>query len=526
MCGAKGFAWRNASVAEEAWVYRDLERLAAFGLIDKVISGNKPWSQSEVARLIEEARGNLGRLHDAEVEVEARRTLKDLEHEFGSAVEEKKVRLFREIRADYLFLDSPDREIPQQVGTGDAIEAFVNPLIRGQRGARIADSQNFRLLTHHDLNVSKNFTVTGSPYFLFRQNDLANEYARVGFNELYARFESRNVGLQAGRDVLAWGSGGASAGGVFHSLNATPLDMAKFSNIHPFRYPWIFRYLGPSQASFFFSLLEGQRDFSHPYIAGWKLSFQPHRRFEFGFTHEVMSGGDGSRGASFGRRAADTFGIFTALANNDPNISNRVGGFDVAWRLPGLPGPLSGAKIYYEALMEDTQSPSHFDIMFIDEAIHQAGIFLPRLNPRGTQTLRFEVTRSGFRPYRHHQYTSGWTRNRRLIGHPLGPDAVGFLAEFESSPTYYFHQSHSFAVESYDSDRYQLLNNATDVRKTADNPSETRLRWMSGFDWLPSRRQKFSLGLGLERVRQFNFIPGRNANNFLVNLGWTVFPKI
>lgn len=517
------FAYRNADIAEESFAYRAVERLTALGLIDTIINGHKPWPASEVARLIREAEGNLGRLKNVAMEIEAIQTLKKLKELFKKEIAGKsEIRFhpFHSVRADYLFLDSPEREIPIDIGTGDQIRAFINPLTSGWDGASLADTHNFRLQTGHTLDLTRRVAAVGRGHFLFRQNGALPEYARFGFDRLYLRAEWGNWGLQAGRDALAWGPSGD--GGVFHSLNATPPDMIKLSNIHPFHYPWIFKHLGPSQVSAFIALLEGDREFPRAYMTGWKLSFRPHRNFEFGFTHEIMSGGEGSEQASFGTRLADSLGLFSSLSDADPNISNRVGGFDFTWRIPRW----RGLEFYYEVLMEDTQSASHFDIMFLDGAIHQFGVFLPRLNNTGTKTLRLEVTRSGFRPYRHHQYTSGWTHDRRLIGSEIGPDAIGFLLEYESRPTYYFNVRHSLAVEKRDSDRYALLNVATAVQKTADNPSETRIRWMSGFEWLPDSKKKISLNLGYERVHQFNFTPGWNADNFLVNLGVTVYPGI
>src|SRR6185436_10670473 len=43
-------------------VYRDLDVLAASGLIDSMVYGSRPWSRREVIRLLNEARRNLPRL--------------------------------------------------------------------------------------------------------------------------------------------------------------------------------------------------------------------------------------------------------------------------------------------------------------------------------------------------------------------------------------------------------------------------------------------------------------------------------
>src|SRR6185295_4619406 len=49
-------------VPPSSGVYRDIERLAAVGLIDTLIVGVRPFSEREVVRLLNEARANLDRV--------------------------------------------------------------------------------------------------------------------------------------------------------------------------------------------------------------------------------------------------------------------------------------------------------------------------------------------------------------------------------------------------------------------------------------------------------------------------------
>jgi len=516
------FASLNVSIVEEPQIYRAIDQLISLRLIDKVILGHKPWSRSEAARLIKEAQENISRIEDVEVEVEARRVLKYLSREFKKELEEDfsfKLSPFSKINLEYLFLDSPFRKVaPVSTGGGDQIDAFINPLVSHQLGRNFADTHNGFMETRHEIELGRYFSIAGNTTFLARTGKQTSDEVNLRFDELYLRSEFKNIGVQFGRDILAWGQG--SLGGLIHSTNATPLDMFKISNIHPFYYPWIFKHLGPSQISFYFSVLEESRDRPHPYMVGYKFSFRPLKNFEFGFTNAILSGGEGGSPASAGQRLADVFGFLGNGFGSDPNISNRVGGFDFALRIP----PLRGAKLYYEVLFEDLLPPGHWNTMFLDEAIHQAGILFGRLNKTGTQSLRLEYQHSGYRPYRHAQYTSGWTRNEKIMGSELGPDADGLLIEFESQPTFDFAQRHSIAAEVRDSDLFALLNNATVVRKTQDNPSEKRFRWMSSFDLHHNPKVSWNLSFGYERVYGFNFVPGRNINNFLVGLKMTMRP--
>src|SRR5581483_7804319 len=55
-------AQASPTVPANERVYRDIDRLAASGLIDTIIVGTRPYSQREVLRLLHEAQRNLGRL--------------------------------------------------------------------------------------------------------------------------------------------------------------------------------------------------------------------------------------------------------------------------------------------------------------------------------------------------------------------------------------------------------------------------------------------------------------------------------
>ncbi len=526
LCGAPSLqaAPLNVDMVEEqdVAVYDGINQLVALGLIDTINLGQRPWSRNEIVRMVKEAVSNLGRLRNVPQEIQAKQTLKFLSRRYKLEMEGVSEIAFyplREILFEYLYLDSPNRTVPVTVGTTDAIQAFINPLTSYKKGRAYEDTNNVGIQTTHELDVTKYFSVWAAPNFLFRQNKGQEDYVQVGFDELYGRTEFANVGIQTGRDVLGWGQG--PYGGVFNSTNATPLDMLKISNVSPFYYPAFLKYLGPSSIGFFIGLMEANRVFSRDYITGMKLTFQPLKVFEFGLTTELISGGRGAPKASVGKRIADFFGIFTEAFGQDPNISDRVGGFDFRIRIP----PWRGLEIYYEVLFEDLLPPPHWATMFVDEAIHQAGLFLPRLNDIGTQNLRLEFIYAGFRAYRHHQFRSGWTRNSRIMGSEMGPESMGAALIFEDRPTYYFVQTHQFAVENRGSNFYRFLGDATSVEVTRHNPSETRYRWVSAFTLESKPQVDWTLAFGYERVQQFNFVVGDNRNNFLVNLRMNVYPR-
>lgn len=515
------FGYVNVSISEEGDVYRAIDKLIALRLISKAVTGHRPWSRKEVAALVLEADQNLPQLRDAYLEVRAARTLKYLKKKFAKELAGEShfsFRPFEEVRLGYLFLDSPRRNIPVNVGTNDQINAFINPLTAYQRGRPFGETHNANFEFRHFLDLSKYFSIVGRSQFLFSGHSGSSpDMMEWDFDELYLRSEFKNVGIQIGRDQLAWGP--TPEGGVFHSTNAKPLDLFKISNIHPFHYPWILKFLGPSRFSCYFSVLESNREHDYAYLTGWKFSFLPWRNFELGLSHSVMGGGQGGISASFWKRFIDLTGPVGNLFGAETHISNRVAGPDFVIRFPGL----RGLTFYYEFLVEDHLNIKRWDAMFLDEAMQQVGLFFPRLNRDGSKTLRAEFLYSGFRTYRHQQYTSGWTHKGRLIGNELGPDAYSASLTYADQPTSYFYQRHTLSYEVRDNDQY-TFNGTIAPRKTQDNLSEYRWRWVSAIEWKHHPQRKWEWMFGYERVKNFNFVSGDGRNNFLFQTHLTIYP--
>ena len=87
-------------------VYRDIDRLAAAGLIDTLVVGVRPFSEREVLRLLGEARRNLDRNPPARAWAERVIGI-DLQHYAHAA------RLIDAAAAEVIDLDSPYRGIPR-----------------------------------------------------------------------------------------------------------------------------------------------------------------------------------------------------------------------------------------------------------------------------------------------------------------------------------------------------------------------------------------------------------------------------
>ncbi|MDO8493746.1 MAG: capsule assembly Wzi family protein [Deltaproteobacteria bacterium] len=508
----------NADPLEEKWVYRTVEQLVAFGLLDHAILFQQPLSWKAIQKYAEEAQQNLSRVEGTIIEPRVRLLLLELKRQIPNDPPEKKIKMdpVRSVEAGYLFLDSPDRSVPQSRASSHQITARINPLVADRGGRPFVDGQNFSLETSHALYWEPYFSIVGQPQVFLQKNANGNDRFDANYDKLYLRSELKNVGIQFGRDRLLFGPGGQK-GSVF-SGNARGIDMFKISNVSPYRLPWILKYLGFLDTTFFFGVLENSREFPHAYVTGYVLSFLPHKNFQLSFTATSMSGGEGSPPASLGSRIFDPFFgyMINSVSGANPSddfASNRLGAFDFKWRIPSW----RGAEIYYGFTLDDLNT----QYRFFHESFQRVGIYLPRLSNDGIESLRLEYNHAGVLPYRHAQFVSGWTRYNELMGDSLGPDsqAVHLTYDYSSNPAW--EHMLAFSWEQRDSDDYVISGNDP-IRRIADNPTETRTRGrfalnrhLKGNFWVCAQ-------LGLEWVDTFNFQPGSDFMNFLsdVRLTW------
>lgn len=416
-------ARRNISVTDEAYLYRAVEKLQGFGLLEQVVVGQRPWSHSYFQSLVREAQKNVDTIKDVEVEIRARRLLKELTH-FHPKLE---------TQYDTLFLDGSPR----------TFNAY-------QKGRTFGNTHNASFEARHSFDFLKYLSFAGNAHFLFRQDRATEDDMKWGFDTLYLRGEFGNVALQIGRDVLVLGQ--SPQGGVSFSTNATPLDMFKFSNIHP----WSF--LGGSQLTLYFSVLEDTQARPYPLLAGGKFSFHPFSFLELGGGYSGLFDERNSNWAAYHGVSADGRLHFQGLR---------------------------GLSFYYEIFLED---------LSVEEGIYRVGLFLPRLDKNGNNSLRLEWEQAGSRVYRHPQFASGWTRNDHFLGSDLGPDAWGVSMVWGYEATTYFYFSQVFAYE-----RRHLI------------PDENRFRSVSQMEAGDREKKVWHLGFGYERQE--------TRDNFLVRIG-------
>lgn len=251
----------------------------------------------------------------------------------------------------------------------------------------------------------------------------------------YIKWQYKNIEIEGGRDTLWWGPG--YHGNTTLTNNIAPLDLIKLSNIHPFRLPWIFRYLGDTNLMLFGSRLSSQTiryidegtvrtKKKPPYFLGMRGELHPTSYFHFGasLTSQFISRKDsfswsnwkaiilptwegneteGTQGPVVNRRYSYDFMLQT---NRIPHILNS----ELYWEYGGETGIISGAmKIPFP-------KPQ-----YINEVL---GVYLDF----GGADLRLELSGPFKNPiegtiYSHYQFTEGYRHEGRIIGHHIGPGA-------------------------------------------------------------------------------------------------------
>ncbi len=527
-------------------VYRDIDKLVAHGLIDRIIVGQKPYSRKEVARLTAEAMKNLHRLEDQLNDPQKKKSIQErlayiypilrrLKHDYheelvqlGAVEGEKRqysLHALEHAEIDALVTNSPQETLLPNNGLG-GIDAVINPLVDYHEGRHFVEGGNLSLETTHWLRASDYFAMFVRPRFQLGLGfEEQNNDNTIRIMNLYGKFYFHNFELEVGRDNLVWGQGGHA--GLLLSQNPRGLDMIKISNDSPFFLPWVFKYIGPVKFSFFYSNLGSNQNFPDAYLTGYKLTIEPASFLEMGLALYDQSGGQGSPAASIGDRVLDLFPFtqFQSGSKGQVQIGNKLGGIDFRLRIP----PLRGSEVYGEIIFDDTHSDLYTE--FVQDMGYVLGVYVPRMYDSGKLDLRLEYHRTGVRYYRHSQFTSGVTLNQFLIGDNLGPNAQAIYLKSEWDVSHQDLASFNIDFESRSSD---IWGGSID-RFVVIQANPTEYRYRSTIDWL-HRFSNLPLTLkgqlGYEHVQNFNWVQGRTQENFLGEVflqftfdQWTQFPK-
>ena len=423
----------SVNVPLDSWVYPALDKLESCGLIDTALSGTKPYSRLEAARLVKEA---------------MKKWEEFLAHGKSSNYAEKELipslldRLKNKFRPELIewgvvegtptssFLKPVDEIILKSQYQTD------NPVVRPQIGQPPTHTiypiyNNDGIVYEKHYNASVEVSGEGrlwnhlSFYYqpIFTMFD--GQGAQVRLEKGYVKLEGFNIEVEAGRDSLWWGPG--SHGALLMTNNARPFDVVKFSNPQPVLIPFI----GPFKATVFVS----QLDYGHPYIEkptlyGLRLNFKPLPILEFGISQVAIFDGEGRKSLS----VSDYFNILYSNQNqeNTKLDSNQQLAIDFSLRWPNFKEVLPLArslKIYGEWGAEDTGKPP-------DRRAFLLGLAFYDLFLTGRADLRLEYTNTIVPSvpgvwYTHASYPPIF--HERIFGHWVGSNAEDFFARLTGS---------------------------------------------------------------------------------------------
>jgi len=526
-------------------VYRDVERLVASGLVDRVIVGQRPYSRLQLAAIVMQAQRRIDSTDVSESSASdgpqtsaqqtaysafLRQLILAIRARFAIEVTGQSradrfsirslVAPLRAVSVDVTQANSPTRSVPADNGLG-TIDAVVNPLLSNRQGRPLVSGTNALVASEHVIE-SSHFALVARPELQSFDGEGRNT-VRGDLQELELRLLFHNVAIDAGREYATWGQGFDV--GMLGSNNSPPLNSVRLSNEQLLILPWIFRHLGPSRFSIFYSKLGSEQNYPYPYFVGYKASFEPSSRFELGGVVYSKSGGQGAPRGTFSARIIDLLPFLDAsdyankigLAGNF-QFSDRYAGFDGRLRFPSL----RSSEIYTEILLNDFDIRRLSSVLWQD-AGHVFGLDVSRLSSDGRVGAWFEYHHTGDRYYEHTQFTSGQTSNRELIGDPLGPDAQGLYGNLDWYRTVRDRFSMQLAVERRSNDQFMYWPVPLPRfgwSRVESRPKELRERVLFGWTRLPSRQGLGAFGqIGFERVQNFDFVSNGDRNNFLGRVG-------
>jgi membrane-associated phospholipid phosphatase len=515
----------------DSWVYPVLDRLYALGQIRTVITGQRPWTRLECARLTEEA-ADSAQAYDSDsskrvfgvaaLETEFTNELKALE---GGTNEQAQVESVytrmtgisgQPLNDSYHFGQTIVNDFgrPYEEGFNNVtglstfvIEGRFSLYMRGEYQHAPSASAYSLPVRQEIATVDVNPLQPAVPIAETNQFKLLDSYIGTAMNNWQFTF---------GKQSLWWG---AARGGAFlFSDNAEPIYMFRASQTAPVRLPWIFRYLGPMKLDFFFGKLSGNQFPPRPLIHGEKISFQITPNLELGFSRTSEFGGVGrplTLGAVWESYVAYSTSVGYA-ANRSPG--KRTGGFDLSYKIPFVRNWLT---IYADSLTSDDPSP----IDAPRRASLNAGLYMPRLPGLPKLDLRFESvytdtpTGNGglFSPKQGGQYVYWelfyhdlYTNKNNLIGNWIGRDGSGYQAW----STYWFNMRNNLQFGF----RHAKVDGAFITGGETLNDGSVSLNLQVRSDW------SVSTGLQYERWVAPLLSP-THQTNWTSSVGITYWPK-
>lgn len=520
--------------------YRYLDILEASGLVKSMIFGERPFSRQEVIRIYMEAKKNFTKLekdfHTSDLSPKESNKkfkqisfLKQIFSYFNKKYNEDIKRYNNDKKANkfavgfledsylnYTYLGEPYRDVIITSGMG-TVNARVNHLVDYNEGRHFAQGSAIHLETTHHAQISPYLSFYGQPLFTAVLPTDSSSSFKATAHKLYLKTGINFIQLLVGREHIIGGQG--EHGGTMFSSNARPLDMIKLYNPHPFRFPWIFKYIGAWQIAIYVANLGPERALSYPYLYGWRFNFMPVHWLEFVGKHAVYIGGNGAPAIRWHDPIQEFFGFRggTLSGKDDDNVTNRLLGWECRFTIPWL----RNSQLYLDGTWEDMNRYTWY-VNLTQQLAFVSGWYSPRLNYSGTLGFRFEYIYIPPILYHHGTWTDGHTLNKNLLGSPLDPDTNSLTAKLYWFNNNKLQTNWSCAYLNIDSDIYRQTTSPRGgpdkVEKVTDNITEHHFQ----FGWEAKYQMNNKLSLSFKNIydyiNNFNFT-GAQKFNVLFNVG-------
>lgn len=521
--------WALASnnIPLDSPVYDYVEKLSGLGLLDTDIRGLRPYSRSEVARLLAEARKNEDRLSPGELPVadEIMQRLKELVPRERTLCGKPGAAPFIDFnpvsyaRLRYVYLEGTPRSYNRDIFVPDnqSVFGFIGgdlrpgtagvfhesgtegtPLLENNEGVIYRAGNNGELRVAAEGYLLDKASLLVEPYFLTTPE---NNVLKLGKG--YLKIGGGGLELEVGRDANWFGPG--RRGALTLSDNAQNFDLVKLSSPEPVDVGWVKRYLGEFKYALILSRFDetgSGETLRQPYFIGAKLALKPKPWWEIGVNFVRQEGGPGFNGSSTLQDAI--FGGGTT------NHNNTIAGIDLRFRIPWL----ANTELYAEYAGEDSAGFWPFVESYV------AGFYIPRLTASGRDDFRFEFFYGNPMLYTDFKFPEGYVYR----GMPSGNSQGGGTIEFYGRYSHWFSPRNILALEYFRTDR----GHEGRIPVNADNRYDPLNGTMQALERKHAIRAAWNLPVygdfdlllmyGWEHIDNFNLVAGVTQVNQIVKV--------
>lgn len=480
----------SANVPLNSYVYDYLEKLDGLGYLQDMRTGAKPYTRMQVAKWVQQMTITMSIRPD--VPPYAQTMLSELQRGFRQEL------AILEGTSQANGISLKEWTLGETYYKGNTLShqgtaSTYQPLSINQNGYRYAPQANEVLSLRLEGNVNNHFVVSATPRISYDTLNNASSSLESG----YVKTKVNNVEIQLGKDGMWWGQG--SRGSLLLTNNATPQTAIKLSNIAPMNPGGFFKFLGPSNATFFYSILEDDRsDVKYPSFVGFRGDFSPTTNFTFGGARTSIVGGQGHM-----LSGSDYWQLITGQNADTANTDqwNSIAGGDFRWRIPKW----KGVQLYGELYGED-QAHALTIIPIPSKVAALMGVYIPCLSTNGNWDAHLEFAHTTKPWYRHSLYTNGYTYEDDIMGDAMGNNAKRYYAK----------------LTHFTLDGSQLALNLERVTQQSIqlSPQTIDSIWLS----MRTRMEKdmfMNTSFGVADIKNVGYTGGNKARNYIMSLSLT-----